>query len=217
MMPGYEASWKDRYPARREAARHTRLGTIYNFGQTGALEVAAEAREREYAARWTKRGAQFMLSYNDLATDANATAAAFVRARIRDTVHDPATAAAIGTKRICIDTGYFETFNRPNVTLVDLNEGTIQTVIPEDARTRSGLHTLDSLAFATGFNAMTGALSRVAITGRNGLSLREKWEAGRRTYLGLMTAGFPNLFLITGPGSPSVLSNMMASIEQHVE
>ncbi len=226
LTPDYEASWKTRYPVRREEARHTRSGTIYDFGQTSALAVPPEEREREYAARWAKGGANFMTGFTDLATneDANATAAGFVRDRIREIVHDPATVEKltprdypIGTKRICVDTGYFETFNRPNVELVDLRASPLVAITADGDRTRDAEYALDSIVFATGFDAMTGALTRIAITGRNGASLAEKWAAGPRTYLGLMTAGFPNLFLITGPGSPSVLSNMIVSIEQHVD
>jgi cyclohexanone monooxygenase len=222
----YEASWKQRYAERREEARHTRSGTIYDFGQVSALSVGEEEREREYAARWAKGGANFMSAYNDIVVDpaANATAADFVRARIAEIVHDPEVAAKltprnypIGTKRICVDTDYFETFNRPNTTLVDVSAAPIEAITAEGVRTRDATYAVDSIVFATGFDAITGALTRIAITGRNGRTLASKWEAGPRTYLGLMTAGFPNMFMVTGPGSPSVLSNMIVSIEQHVD
>ncbi len=183
-------------------------------------------REREYAARWDAGGTAFMAAFSDLATDqaANDTAAEFVRRQIRAIVKDPAVAEAlaprnhpIGTKRICVDTGYYETFNRANVTLVDLRQSPIERITPDGVRTRDAAHALDALVLATGFDAMTGALLAMDITGRDGVTLQEKWAAGPRTYLGLMTAGFPNLFMVTGPGSPSVLSNMMVSIEQHVD
>jgi cyclohexanone monooxygenase len=116
-----------------------------------------------------------------------------------------------------VDTGYYETFNRPNVTLIDLNESPIERITPEGVRTTAGDHAIDCLIFATGFDAMTGALLKVDIRGRGGLTLQEAWEAGPRTYLGLGVVGFPNLFTITGPGSPSVLTNMLVSIQQHVE
>ncbi len=122
----------------------------------------------------------------------------------------------IGTKRICIDSGYFETFNRENVTLVDVRSAPIEAITPEGLRTTDKEYGLDSIVFATGFDAMTGTLLAMEITGRGGKALREVWEDGPRSHLGLMVAGFPNLFTITGPGSPSVLSNMMVSIEQHV-
>ena len=127
------------------------------------------------------------------------------------------TSHSIGTKRICVDTGYFETFNRENVALVDLQAAPIEAVTPGGLRTRDAEYALDALVFATGFDAMTGSLLRMDITGRGGRTLADKWQAGPRTYLGLMTAGFPNLFTVTGPGSPSVLSNMIVSIEQHVD
>jgi cyclohexanone monooxygenase len=123
----------------------------------------------------------------------------------------------LGCKRLCVDTGYYATFNRDNVTLVDVREDPIQSITPDGVRTGSGSFTLDAIVFATGFDAMTGSLQKIDIRGRGGLPLREKWSAGPVTYLGLMTSGFPNLFTITGPGSPSVLTNMLPSIEQHVE
>ena len=224
--PNTTQAWKREYQQRRARARTTKTGTVYDFGDKSALDVPAEEREREYMARWQGGGINFMAAYNDLSVNeaSNDTAASFVRARIRELVHDPATADAltprdypIGIKRICVDTGYFETFNRPNVTLVDLRRSPLVAVTPAGVRTTDAEHGLDSIVFATGFDAMTGALARIAITGRDGATLSDKWAAGPRTYLGLMTAGFPNLFLITGPGSPSVLSNMMFSIEQHVE
>jgi cyclohexanone monooxygenase len=156
--------------------------------------------------------------------DANQTAAEFFRAKIRGLVRDPAIADAllpegfpIGTKRLCVDTNYYDTFNRDNVTLVDIRKSPIEALTPEGVRTRDAHYAVDSLIFATGFDAMTGALLNIDIKGRDGETLRHKWEAGPRTYLGIAVAGFPNLFLITGPGSPSVLSNMIVSIEQHVD
>ena len=146
-----------------------------------------------------------------------------IREKIRSVVHDPQTADALcpkdhyfGTKRPCLDTGYFETYNLPHVRLVDLHR---QPIAAHRGRHRHGrrIVRLDAIVYATGFDAMTGALAAVNVTGRDGLSLTEKWAAGPSTYLGLMTAGFPNFFMITGPGSPSVLSNMAVSIEQHVD
>ncbi len=123
----------------------------------------------------------------------------------------------IGTKRICVDTDYYETYNRPNVDLVDVRSTPIEAITPDGLRAGGADYEFDAIVFATGFDAMTGALTRIDIRGRDGETLAQKWEAGPRTYLGLMTAGFPNLFMITGPGSPSVLSNMIVSIEQHVD
>ena len=123
----------------------------------------------------------------------------------------------LGTKRMCVDTDYYDTFNRDNVTLVDVNATPIDAITPRGVRTRDAEYDLDSIVFATGFDAMTGALLGIDIRGRAGATLREKWGEGPRTYLGLAIAGFPNLFTVTGPGSPSVISNMIVSIEQHVD
>ena len=171
-------------------------------------------------------GLTFMASYNNLALDqaANDTAADFVRDKIAEIVEDPQTAKLlqpnnhpIGSKRICIDTDYFATFNRPNVTLVDIKSDPIQEILPHAVRTSAREIEVDALVLATGFDAMTGSVAKIDIRGRNGQTLNQKWAEGPKTYLGLMSAGFPNLFIITGPGSPSVLSNMIVSIEQHVE
>ena len=167
-----------------------------------------------------------MQSYNDLALNkaSNDTAVAFVHEKIRSIVQDPAIAEKllptnhpIGTKRICVDTHYYETFNRPNVTLVDLHDTPISQITPDGLDTSAQSYGLDAIIFATGFDAMTGTLLKIDIHGRNGATLRDSWAAGPHTYLGLMTAGMPNMFMITGPGSPSVLSNMIVSIEQHVD
>lgn len=123
----------------------------------------------------------------------------------------------IGTKRICVDIEYFETYNRKNVTLIDLKGEPVEEITPDGVETSAASYKLDCLVFATGFDAITGALQAIDIRGCGGKSLREKWAGGPRTYLGLATAGFPNLFMVTGPGSPSVLSNMLVSIEQHIE
>ena len=167
-----------------------------------------------------------MSVYNNLGLDtaANDTAADFVREKIGETVKDKATARLlqpttypIGTKRICIDTDYFETFNRPNVALVDIKTNPIEEILPNAVRTGGKDYEIDALVLATGFDAMTGSVAKIDISGRGGQTLNRKWAEGPKTYLGLMSAGFPNLFLITGPGSPSVLSNMIVSIEQHVD
>jgi cyclohexanone monooxygenase len=227
MDEAYEGEWKTDYPARRAKARTMRNGIWYNLNDKSAMEVDEEERLREYEARWEGGGIAFMAAFSDLALNAesNRTAADFVRAKIRSIVRDPAKAEAlaptsypIGTKRICVDTDYFETFNRNNVPLVDIRKTPIEEITPTGVKSADGtVHGADAIVFATGFDAMTGALLKANIRGRSGLPLAEKWEAGPRTYLGLMTAGFPNLFMITGPGSPSVLSNMMVSIEQHVD
>ena len=190
-----------------------------------ALEVSDEERQRIYEERWAAGGTNFMAAFNDLIINqqANDTAADFVRERIRETVRNQAMAELlapknhpIGTKRICVDTEYYGTYNRDNVTLVDVRATPISEITANGVRAGDAEYEFDGIVFATGFDAMTGALLKIDIEA-DGQTLREKWEAGPRTYLGLMTAGFPNMFMITGPGSPSVLSNMMVSIEQHVD
>ncbi len=221
-----EAAWKADYAAMRGRAKAMRSGVLYELNDQSALEATADEHAAQYGSRWARGGIGFTAAFNDLIFNrqANDTAADFVRARIRETVKDPAVAEALlphdhplGTKRICLDTNYYETYNRANVTLVDVRRAPIAEVTPRGIRTAEAEYALDSIVFATGFDAMTGAVMKVDVTGRGGASLRAKWADGPRTYLGLMTAGFPNLFLITGPGSPSVLSNMMVSIEQHVD
>jgi cyclohexanone monooxygenase len=158
--------------------------------------------------------------------EANETAADFVRDKIRKAVADPKVAAllapsnTIGCKRLCIDIGYYETFNRANVTLIDVSQTGIDEITALTARgvrANGEVRAVDAIVFATGFDAMTGALLRIDIEGCGGRTLEAKWSEGPRTYLGLAMAGFPNLFTITGPGSPSVLTNMLPTIEQHVE
>jgi len=219
--------WKSNYAERRRRAREEcRSGTIYEFATTSALAVTSDERESEYMRRWDKGGANFLYAYNDLLLDAaaNETAAEFVRERIRHIVKDPVAAQAltpdsypIGTKRICVDTDYYETYNRPNVTLVDLRKTPIAEIVEAGIATTNVVYEFDDIVLATGFDALTGALDRIEIRGRSGQLLSSKWAAGPRTYLGLMSYGFPNLFIITGPGSPSVLSNVIVSIEQHVD
>jgi cyclohexanone monooxygenase len=203
-----------------------RTGILYELNPQSALEVSAEAREAEYERRWAAGGTAFMASFSDLLLnkEANDTAAEFVRRKIRAMVHDPEVAETlaptnhpIGTKRICVDTRYYETYNRPNVRLVNVRRQPIEAVTAGGIRAGGEEFAFDSLVFATGFDAMTGTILAIDIRGRDGLSMRQAWADGPRTYLGLMSAGFPNMFMITGPGSPSVLSNMIVSIEQHVD
>ncbi|MBW6401480.1 NAD(P)/FAD-dependent oxidoreductase [Roseomonas sp. HJA6] len=222
----YERSWKDDYAARRRHARTLRTGIDYPLNPLSALEVSAEDRERQYETSWAAGGTAFMAAFSDLLRDedANATARDFVHRQIRRIVQDPKTADLlcptnhpIGTKRICVDTDYYATFNRPNVRLVDLRATPIDRITEHGLRTTTEDFSFDALVLATGFDAMTGALLAIDIAGRGGVTLRDAWADGPVSYLGLMVAGFPNLFTITGPGSPSVLSNMMVSIEQHVD
>jgi cation diffusion facilitator CzcD-associated flavoprotein CzcO len=224
--PEEERRVKASYAQIRQAERESNSGFIVERGEQSALEVTPEERERQFAKRWERGGFGMTSAFSDLMSNeaANQTAADYVRARIREIVHDPAVAELlspkdhpIGTKRLPLDTDYYETFNRDNVTLIDIRSTPIDAITPAGLRTRDAEYTLDSIVFATGFDAMTGPIFAIDIRGRDGCALKEKWEAGPRTYLGIASAGFPNLFMITGPGSPSVLSNMIVSIEQHVE
>jgi len=221
--PAVQRAVKREYAALRERAGQMPFGFDTRPNERSAVEASPEERRAEYEERWRRGGLPFLSAFADLiySKEANDTAADFIRAKIREIVRDPAVAerltprTVVGCKRLCSDTDYFETFNRPNVTLVDVAAAPIEAVTEHGLRTTEADYPLDDLVFATGFDAMTGALSRIDIRGRDGVALREKWAAGPRTYLGLSTAGFPNLFIITGPGSPSVLSNMVPSIEQH--
>ena len=226
MTPEYEGTWKVEYRARRGEMRYAPNGVLREFNDRSATEVSQQEREETYRKRWEIGGSGFVAAFRDLLTsqESNDTASEFVRERIREIVKDPKTAELlapkdypIGTKRLCVDTEYFETYNRDNVALVDISGAPIERMTPDGLVANGKSYAFDSIVFATGFDAMTGTLFNVDIRGRNGLPLKEKWEAGPRTYLGLMTEAFPNLFMITGPGSPSVKSNMLTSIEQHVD
>jgi cyclohexanone monooxygenase len=219
--------FRQNYPEIRRFAREEARNGIYtDMPDRGALDDGDNERRARYEARWSRGGLTFMSVYNNLALDkaANDTAADFVREKIAEIVKDPATAKLlqpnshpIGTKRICIDSDYFAAFNRPNVTLVDIKANPIEEILPNRIRTAAKDYEVDALVLATGFDAMTGSVAKINIEGRNRQTLNQKWAEGPRTYLGVMSAGFPNLFIITGPGSPSVLSNMIVSIEQHVD
>ena len=219
---------KANYDAIWEKARTSAGGLPVHYSERSALEASEEERQAAYEAGWAQGGHGFLFgSFHDISTDrrANDTAAEFIRARIREIVTDPDTAEKLlprdhplGSKRALIDTNYFDTYNRDNVRLVDIRHWPIEEITPTGVRTADGEeHELDIIVFATGFDAMTGSFFKMDIRGRDGLPLKEKWAEGPKTYLGLATTGFPNLFMITGPGSPSVLSNMPVSIEQHVE
>ena len=226
MTEAYANSWKDGYAEKREEMRYMPNGVLREVNEKSALEVSEEERQATFEARWEAGTGAFLGAFSDILTNqaANDTMAEFVRNKIRSTVKDPATAEIlcpmthpIGTKRICIDDGYYQTFNRDNVELVDISETPIQRITKIGPQVGERSFEFDAIVFATGFDAMTGTLFNVDIRGRKGLALKKKWEAGPRTYLGLMSESFPNLFMITGPGSPSVKGNMMNSLEQHVD
>ncbi len=223
----FVALWKQNYPEWRRRGRHSVGGFPYTASVTSALEVSEAERNAAYEAAWGAGGFTFLSgTFRDLvlSEEANQTAADFVRAKIDEIVRDPQVADMlkpwsfpIGTKRLPLDTNYYETFNRPNVTLVDLRRTPVEEINPAGIRTSAGQHDLDVIVYATGFDALTGPLEALGIRGRGGQSLPDAWQEGPFTYLGVAVPGFPNLFTITGPGSPSVLSNMPVAIEQHVE
>ncbi len=196
------------------------------FPERSALEDSDEELRRKYDERWGIGGAlDFLTVHNDVLfnEDANARVSEYVRSKIREIVKDPKTAELlcptipIGVKRFLVDTNYFETYNRENVGLVDIHERPIERITPKGIVTGGREYELDVIVFATGFDAMTGPLLQIDIRGRNGLSLREAWQAGPRTLLGLEVAGFPNLLMVSGPLSPSVLAVMTIGIEQQVD
>ena len=225
--PAEQADVKARYAEFREANERMANAFASKFpsNRINTSDVSQDERDREFEVRWERGGTPFLGAFRDLVfdLDANEYAAEFVRKKIAGIVEDVDTATKltplhpIGCKRLVIDTDYYATFNRPTVDLVDVFDDPIIAIRPDGLETESGLHELDVLIFATGFDAMTGSLLRMNITGRSALSLADAWAAGPVNYLGLAVPGFPNLFTVTGPGSPSVLANMIVAIEQHVE
>ncbi len=225
LSPDYVADIKARYQEYRAENWQRGFGADFDDNDQSALEVSDEVRREAYEARWAKGGLSFLAAYNDLVLDmrANDTAREFFREKIAARVDDPELAEKLipetpmGCKRLCVDTDYYETFNQDHVNLVDLNEHPIECIIGNRVVTNERDYEVDVIVLATGFDAMTGALLNIDIKGVDGQRLQDKWATGPKAYLGLATAGFPNLFMVTGPGSPSVLSNMLPSIEQHVE
>jgi len=225
--PAYEALARSDYAAHIQRNRASRGGVQPKYtAQPGAIEVDEAARLARYEEAWDLGGTRMQAAFRDLMSDvaANDTAADFVRGKIRAIVVDPTVAQRLspydhplGTKRICLDTDYYATFNRPNVTLVDIRSEPIERIATDGIVTAAGLYPADLIVFATGFDAMTGPLLAMNIEGAGGHRLADAWADGPATYLGLMVAGFPNLFLVNGPGSPSVLCNMLVAIEQHVD
>ena len=226
LTPEFRAWVQAHYDEIIQTMRETRNGHWFRINDRPALSVSAEEREALFERAWATGGLQFRSEFGDITTDlaANATAAEFIIRKIRQIVTDPEKARLLSdidhpyaAKRPPIDSGYFEAFNSDHVTLVDVKTHPIEAITPTGIRTGAAEYALDVIVFATGFDAMTGPLLRLNITGRDGVTLRDAWAAGPQSYLGLQVAGFPNLFTITGPGSPSVLTNMPVAIEQHVD
>ena len=222
-----EAQVKADYPAFRERNRKMMggFGSMLPPNTFSALSVSADERERLFEERWQIGGFGLLGTFNDLIVnpDANELAGEFVRNKIRSIVHDPVTAAAlcpthpIGCKRLCVDTGYYATFNQPHVRLVDLQATPIDGFTATGVLTGGEEHTLDVLILATGFDAMTGTLLRLDLRGRGGRSIQQHWQAGPLNYLGLCLAGFPNLFTLTGPGATAAFTNVIVAIEHQVQ
>jgi cyclohexanone monooxygenase len=221
-----QAEWDATRDAYRTRAKQHGLAAWLDPNEALGVEMTPEQRQQQYDSRWDYGGFRILGSYADLASDAEANRLIgdYAATKIAETVKDPVLADKLtpktypfATKRLCVDTGYYAVYNRPNVTLVDLTETPIETITATGIRAGDTEHPLDAIIYAMGFDAMTGTLSKIDIRGRGGVPLADKWAHGPVTYLGLMVAGFPNLFTITGPGSPSVLTNMVMSIEQHVD
>ena len=222
------ADWDANRDAYRAKARAEPAAAIFETSEALLLETPPEERQREFDARWAVGGFRILGIYADVGSDreANQVAADFVASKIHEIVADPQTAATLtprtdlfpfATKRLCVDTGYYEVYNQDNVALVDIRATPIERITETGVKTSNAVFAFDSIVIATGFDAMTGTLGKIDIRGRAGRALTDKWADGPKTYLGLTVSGFPNLFTITGPGSPSVLTNMIMSIEQHVE
>ncbi len=227
LAPEKIAAWKANLAENRRLERYSAGGFLSRDGNEQlALDVSAETRREEFERRWAVGGFALGGAFADLTTDAaaNATAAEFVAQKIRSIVTDPTTADLLtpktypfATKRLCVDSGYYETYNLPHVHLVDLLTTPLETLNTTGLKTTDAQFEFDAIIFAIGFDAMTGTLAKIDIRGCGGVALKDQWSEGPKTYLGLMVSGFPNLFTITGPGSPSVLSSMIVSIEQHVD
>jgi cation diffusion facilitator CzcD-associated flavoprotein CzcO len=225
--PEFIRQTKENYSELKEQIRGSMSGLLYKRSDRSALDDTPEERLQVYEDAWEIGGLAMTSTYKDLSVNekANETVAEFVRTKIREIVQDPKVADKLmpsyyfGTKRPTLNTNYYETYNRDNVILVDVKSTPIEEITSTGLRTAETEYELDTIIFATGYDAMTGPLFKIDIRGKDGLSLKEKWGNGAetRTYLGIATAGFPNMFMITGPESPSVLTNVPTSIEQHVE
>ena len=221
-----DAQVKAHYRERRERAWNSATGLGFMPSKTSALDVTPEDREKAYEVSWNRLGFGFALTYYDILLNkqANDTAADFIRKKIAAAVNDPVVRDkllpknhAFAARRPSVDSGYFQAFNRDNVELADVREFPIVEFTPEGIRTEAKLHELDMVIFATGFDVFTGSLFKPDIIGRNGMTLKQKWADGPVTHLGVGVSDFPNLFIVVGPGSPSLLSNVMVSTEEQID
>ncbi|MDG2241950.1 MAG: NAD(P)/FAD-dependent oxidoreductase [Rhodospirillaceae bacterium] len=225
LNPGELEAVKENYAALRAEGKNFPTAIPVTPAGPSALDASDEERERTFEEWWQDKGLMFQATYADLLfnDDANDTVSDFVRGKIRTIVKDPAVAEILvpknpfGCKRMCVDTDYYKTFNRDNVTLVDVSEKTIDKIVPDGVLVGDTTYAADAIIFATGYDAMTGALSKMHITGRDGLVLSDKWGEGPSSFLGLTVHRFPNMFTINGPGSPSALVNMVTGCEHHVD
>jgi len=218
--------WRENYRELRDMARNTRAGVLHEYGLLPAAAVRPEDRRADLERRWVKGGPNVLYGFSDLLRneETNELVSEFLRGKIAEAVKDPETARKlmpyeypVGAKRVCVGTDYYETYNRDNVSLIDLRSEKLQQIEKDGIRTEQGFYPVDVLILATGYDAMTGALLAIDIRTAAGKSLREEWSHGPQTYLGLGIAGFPNMFVVTGPGSPSVFSNMVLSVEHDME
>jgi cyclohexanone monooxygenase len=226
LEPGYVEQAKANFREERRKAAYSFGGLATPMGTESALELSPQEARDRLEGRWDRGGLELLNTFYDLLLDstANEVAASFVRSKMREKLGDPELAEALipehyplGAKRPCLDAGYLDTFKRHNVRLIDVSKAAIKRFIDKGLIAGDELHEFDAVVFATGFDAMTGALSQIDLRGRGGISLRDEWSAGPRSFLGLMVAGFPNMFIVIGPGSPSVLTNNLVAIEQHVD
>ncbi len=220
-----EAEIKANYDERREQSWRSGGGSPHLAHPKLTMELSEEERRAEFEKRWQLGGVLFSKTFLDQMVDpvANAEAKKFYDEKVRAVIDDPAVADLliptdhpIGAKRICTDTNYFQTFNQPHVKLVSVKQTPIETIDATGISTTEARFDLDAIIFATGFDALTGALGRIDITGRGGEKLKQNWADGPRSYLGLGVDGFPNMFLVNGPGAPAVLANMVLHAEAHV-
>jgi cation diffusion facilitator CzcD-associated flavoprotein CzcO len=218
-------NFKKNYKENREKAKTLVSGFLTDYNHKSALQVSQDELKKEYDKRWKKGGLAFLAAFTDIAINkkANKTTSDYIEKKIQEIVYDKKIAklltpnSIVGCKRLVIDTDYYKTFNNKNVYLFNAKKYPISKVDETQIYTEEAIKNIDMIILATGFDAMTGAMKQINIVGKNGIKLETKWKNGPKLYLGLATNGFPNFFIITGPGSPSVLTNMIPTIEQHVD